>query len=227
MSSTRLPGKTLADVEGEPLLALLLRRLQHATELDRILVATSDETIDEPILDLVRTFGCDVYRGSRDDVLGRFVGAADAHPGPLVRITGDCPLIDPELVDETIRLFAGTPGCAYASNIEPRTFPDGLDVEVFNVETLRWASEHAVDASDREHVTTVVRRNLEAMTTAAVTCDEELGELRWTVDTSEDLEFLRAVVRRLGQRRHSAGVTEILGAVRAEPSLARLHGIRG
>jgi spore coat polysaccharide biosynthesis protein SpsF (cytidylyltransferase family) len=227
MSSTRLPGKSLADVDGEPLVALLLRRLGHASELDRIVVATSIDAIDDPIRDLAELLGSTVYRGSRDDVLARFIGAAALHPGPLVRITGDCPLIDPEVVDQTVRLFEATPGCGYASNIEPRTFPDGLDVEVFDARTLRWASEHALDPSDREHVTTVIRRNLGSMTTASVTCDQELGDLHWSVDTSDDLEFVRAVVRRLGTRRHTAGLAEILSTVGEEPSLAKFRGIRG
>jgi spore coat polysaccharide biosynthesis protein SpsF (cytidylyltransferase family) len=227
MSSTRLPGKSLADVEGEPLLTLLLRRLAHAQKLDRIVVATSTDQVDGPIEELAQWLGYAVYRGSRDDVLARFIGAAGSHPGPLVRVTADCPLIDPELVDQTVQLFEQTAGCAYASNIEPRTFPDGLDVEVFDAATLRWAAEHALDPSDREHVTTVIRRNLGSMTSASVTCDQELGELRWTVDTIDDLEFVRAVVQRLATRRHTAGLAEILSAVREEPSLATFRGTRG
>jgi spore coat polysaccharide biosynthesis protein SpsF (cytidylyltransferase family) len=227
MSSTRLPGKSLANVEGEPLLSLLIRRLMNASELEHIVVATSVDAVDDPIGGLAPELGCEVYRGSRDDVLGRFVGAANGYQGPLVRITGDCPLIDPAVVDETVKAFGEAMGCEYASNIEPRTFPDGLDVEVFDARTLAWAAEHATDESDREHVTTAIRRRLGGMTTAVVTCDEDLGELRWTVDTEDDLEFVRAVVRRLGGRRHSAGLEAILSAIHEAPSLADFRGRRG
>jgi spore coat polysaccharide biosynthesis protein SpsF (cytidylyltransferase family) len=227
MSSTRLPGKSLADVAGEPLLALVVRRLEHASKLERIVIATSVDVVDDPIAGLGTQLGCDVCRGSRDNVLERFVGAVGTHPGPVVRVTGDCPLIDPRVVDETVEAFEHTTGCAYASNIEPRTFPDGLDVEVFDKGTLTWAHEQASDMSDREHVTAVIRRNLHTMTTAVVTCAEDLGSLRWTVDTEEDLDFIRAVVARLGGSRYTAGLDDVLSAVREEPSLAGPYGERG
>ena len=227
MSSTRLPGKSMADVGGEPMLALLVRRLQHSEEIERIVVATSTEAEDDAIEVVARASGCAVYRGSRDDVLARFVGAAEGASGALVRVTGDCPLIDPGVVDEVIRLFHDTPGCAYASNIEPRTYPDGLDVEVLSPEILRWVAAEADDPRDREHVTTVIRRELPRLPSTALICEEQLGELRWTVDTCDDLEFIRQVVERLGARRHEARMPEILQAVRTAPSLAAFWGRRG
>ena len=141
------------------MLALLLRRLQPARELQRIVVATSTESVDDRIEDVAREIGSDVYRGALDDVLSRFEGAASRHPGPLVRVTADCPLIDPAIVDDAIRLFERTPGCAYASNVEPRTYPDGLDVEVFSAAALQRVARMTKQPADREHVTTVIRRN--------------------------------------------------------------------
>jgi spore coat polysaccharide biosynthesis protein SpsF (cytidylyltransferase family) len=227
MSSTRLPGKSLADVGGEPMLALLLRRLRRASEVDRIVVATSIDSIDDPIEDMARAIGCDVHRGSRDDVLARFVGAAEGHTGPLARVTGDCPLVDPELVDETIRLFVHDRDAVYASNIEPRSYPDGLDVEVFSSELLGQLDDEVDAPHDREHVTTAVRREPQRFRSASLVCKEQLGDLRWTVDTPDDLEFLRELAARLGSRRYEAGMHEILEAVRQEPSLATFHGRRG
>jgi spore coat polysaccharide biosynthesis protein SpsF len=227
MSSTRLPGKSLAEIEGEPMLALLLRRLQRASELQRVVVATSTEPADDRIEEVARQVGTDVYRGALDDVLARFVGAAAGHPGPLVRVTADCPLIDPGVVGEAIRLFERTRGCAYASNVEPRSYPVGLDVEVFSATTLEWAADATDDPTDREHVTTLIRRNLSQFHSAALVCEEQLSALRWTIDTVEDLDFVRAVVARLGPRRYTAGLREILAAVRQEPSLAGFHGRRG
>jgi spore coat polysaccharide biosynthesis protein SpsF len=227
MSSTRLPGKVLADVCGEPMLALLVRRLQASSELDGIVVATSTDEGDDPIEELAGELAVSTHRGPRDDVLSRFAGAAAGHAGPLVRVTADCPLIDAAVVDDVIGLFRSTDGCDYASNIEPRTFPDGLDVEVLSPATLAAASGLAVDAADREHVTTVIRSNPERFKSASLVCGEDLGDIRWTVDTEDDLEFVRQLVSRLDRRRHAAGMAEILAAVRQEPSLADYRGRRG
>jgi len=227
MSSTRLPGKSLADVEGEPLLALLVARLRQSLEIDRILVATSTDSADDPIEVEAHALHCEIHRGERDDVLARFVGAAATADGPLVRLTGDCPLIDPGIVDEVIRLFERTAGCVYASNIEPRTYPDGLDVEVFSKAILEQIAATTDDPFDREHVSSAIRRELPRLPFAAVVCDEQLGDLRWTVDTADDLEFVRRIVARLGNRRHVAGMREVLAAVRQEPSLATFRGHRG
>jgi spore coat polysaccharide biosynthesis protein SpsF (cytidylyltransferase family) len=228
MSSTRLPGKSVEDVGGEPMLALLLRRLARARELERILVATSTEPGDDPVEEVARKEGFAVYRGALDDVLGRFASAAAGHAGPLARVTGDCPLIDAAVVDEVVRLFHRTPGCEYASNIEPaRTYPIGLDTEVISADVLKRIAARSDDPYEREHVTMPIRKDLSSFRTATLTFEEQLGDLRWTVDTLEDLAFVRKVVARLGARRYVAGLNEILTAVRAEPSLATFHGRRG
>jgi spore coat polysaccharide biosynthesis protein SpsF (cytidylyltransferase family) len=227
MSSTRLPGKTLADVNGEPMLALLLRRLSHARRTDGIVVATSTDASDDPIARLALNLGMGVSRGPRRDVLERFLIAIGDRDGPIVRITGDCPLVDPAIVDDTVERFLSVSGCAYASNIQPRTFPDGLDVEVFDVAALRAVAREPLDSDDREHVTSAIRAQPERFRQAAVVCACDLGELRWTVDEPEDLEFIRALVRRLADRREQAGLAEILSAVHDEPSLAAFHGRRG
>jgi spore coat polysaccharide biosynthesis protein SpsF len=227
MSSTRLPGKSLADIGGEPSLALLVRRLARAQELDRIVVATSRDETDDPIARVAAEWGCAVHRGPRDDVLTRFVETASGHDGPLVRITADCPLIDPGVVDEVVRLYERSPGAVYASNIEPRTFPVGLDTEVVSLEALRRIDAEARDPSDREHVTLRARRDPDRFPRVNLERSEDLSQLRWTVDDPEDLEFIRRVVDRLGNRRYEAGPGEILDAVLAEPSLAHFHGLRG
>lgn len=227
MTSTRLPGKSLADVDGEPLLSLLLRRLGRASELERTVVATSSDSDDDPIEELAHGLSLDVYRGSRDDVLGRFVDAVAGHAGPVVRITGDCPLTDAAIVDDVVRLFRATPGCAYASNIEPRTYPDGLDVEVVAPEVLARLSAEVSAPDDREHVTSAIRREPQTFPSATLTCSDRLGDLRWTIDTADDLEFLRQLVPRLLPDRYTAGMKEILTAVNDEPSLAALYGRRG
>ena len=226
-SSARLPGKVLADVAGEPLLALLLRRLTRCAEVEHVVVATSDEPGDDRVESLARELGTGVYRGARDDVLARFAGAASGHGGPIARITGDCPLIDPEVVDRVIRLFRETDACVYASNVHPPTYPDGLDAEVISAEALRTADREATSAEDREHVTTFIRRQPDRFPAANQAREPDLSGLRWTVDEREDLEFVRLVATRLGDERHTAGLERILGAVRSEPSLAEFKGRRG
>jgi spore coat polysaccharide biosynthesis protein SpsF len=224
MTSTRLPGKSLADVGGEPLAALVLRRLGRASSVERVVLATSEEPADDPLVALAAEVGVGVHRGPRDDVLTRIAGAAAGHTGPVVRITADCPLIDPGVVDNVVGLFARTPGCAYASNVEPRTYPDGMDVEVIAGDALAAADAEATDPFEREHVTTAIRRDPDRFPAAALVHEgEDLGDVRWTVDHPEDLEVVREIVARLGDRRHDAGLDEILAAVRREPSLVHVH----
>jgi spore coat polysaccharide biosynthesis protein SpsF (cytidylyltransferase family) len=211
MSSTRRPGKVLADVGGEPMLALQLRRLQRAHTAEPLVVATSDEPSDDPIAALAGEVGAEVHRGSLTDVLGRFAGAARGFDGTVVRTTADCPLIDPALVDEVVAVLEATPGAQYASNIEPeRTFPVGLDVEALPAAVLRELDATVDDASEREHVTLHLRRRLGDHVVASVTTPLRRADLRWTVDTPEDLERVRDIVARLGDRRYEASWTDIL-----------------
>jgi spore coat polysaccharide biosynthesis protein SpsF len=227
MSSTRLPGKVLADLDGEAALALLLRRLAAARSLERIVLATSAEPEDDPVARLGAQLGVQVSRGPLRDVLARIVGAIGEHDGPVVRITGDCPLVDPAIVDAVLERYASAPGCAYASNVAPRTFPDGLDVEAVDAAVLRELDAEPLSAKQREHVTSAVRERPERYRQVALVHDPDLGRLCWTVDRPEDLRFMRALVRRLGERRERAGLQEILRAVRSEPSLAACGGRRG
>jgi spore coat polysaccharide biosynthesis protein SpsF (cytidylyltransferase family) len=227
MSSTRRPGKVLADVGGEPMLALMLRRLARLDGDGELVVATSEGADDDAVEAAAAPLADRVHRGSLDDVLDRFLGAVGDHDGPVVRLTADCPLADPAIVAAVIRRFAETPGCGYASNYHPRRFPVGLDVEVCSAAALRAIAAETDDPYDREHVTPALERDPERFKHAALVNPEDLGDLRWTVDHEADLEFVRRVVERLGDRRHVAGMDEILAAVRAAPSLAAFEGRRG
>src|SRR5262249_10856787 len=176
--------------------------------------------------DLAADLDVAVHRGPRDDVLTRYAGAVGSFEGTVVRVTGDCPLIDPAVVDSTIGLLERTPGCAYASNVEPRTYPDGLDVEAFTAEALTEAAGATTDPADREHVTAALRRDPRRWPQASLPGDRELADVRWSVDTEEDVGFVRLVVQRLGDRRYEAGLEEIRAAVLDEPSLADYAGAR-
>jgi spore coat polysaccharide biosynthesis protein SpsF len=216
MGSTRLPGKVLADLAGTPLLAFMVARLA-AVEVGPVIVATSDRPADDRLADLGRELGVVVVRGAEQDVLGRFLTALDQHPARhLVRVTADCPLIDPGVVADTVATHLAQDG-DYTSNTIVRTFPDGLDVEVARVEALREAAAGAVDAAAREHVTPALYRRPDRYRLAAVTSPLRLGHLRWTVDTAADLEAVRALVAATENPRH-APWTAFLGATEPTPA---------
>src|SRR5580700_5053330 len=201
MSSTRLPGKVLLDLAGEPMLARVVARTQQAKSIDRTIVATTVEPEDEPIVALCRARRWAVSRGSRDDVLDRYYQAAVADGAdPIVRITSDCPLIDPEIIDRVVARLDGT--VDYASNINPRrTFPRGLDVEVFTFAALSAAWRDDREATGREHVTPFLYRHPERFRIALVESEKpEAACHRWSVDTPEDYELMRRIYSHFGRR---------------------------
>lgn len=213
MGSSRLPGKVLAPVEGEPLLGLLLKRLRRATTIGDIVVATTTSPDDDPVAGLSRRLGARIVRGDRDDVLSRYVQAIDwdDYRGPVIRITGDCPLIDPAIIDKVAGAFWMS-SCRYASNIQVRRYPDGLDVEMVDAAVLRELAKEKLTAAEREHVTLGVRARPKQYPAVSVIGHHDLSTLRWTVDSQADLDLIRSLVRMLGDRRYSAGWREILAA---------------
>jgi len=216
MGSTRLPGKVLKPVDGLPLIELLLGRLRRARRVDEIVVATTESDQDEPLLKVVEHLGFRTVRGSERDVLARYASAAEVcEADVVVRITGDCPLIDPELVDQVVDLFLSD-GVDYASNSYPPTFPDGLDVEVFTRAALIEAVSAATETFDREHVTPYIRRN--ARSSAVVSSETDYSGLRWTVDDPEDLVVVRGVVEHFSPRR-DFGWEEVLALHSERPQL--------
>jgi spore coat polysaccharide biosynthesis protein SpsF len=199
MGSTRLPGKVLKEVSGYPLLWHIVDRLHKAKELDEIVVATSISPSDDRISDFCEGLDISYYRGSEDDVLDRYYGAAKHFVADtIVRITADCPLIDPRVLDNVVEVYSKE-GCDYASNTIDRTYPDGLDVEVFSFQALEKASLHARLPSEREHVTPYIWKNPHLFRICQVTQERDLSSLRWTVDQPQDLEFVRVVYRHLYQ----------------------------
>jgi spore coat polysaccharide biosynthesis protein SpsF len=193
MSSSRLPGKVLMPIAGRPAILLMAERVRRARSVDAVCLATSVDPSDDALAACVEEAGIAVYRGSLDDVLERFVGAARVHSAEIVvRLTGDCPLIDPELIDEAAGLIASG-GCDYASNSDPPTFPDGLDVEAMTVAALEIASAEATLGSEREHVTLFIRNHPERFRAGHVRSPVDLSALRWTVDYPDDLARVRAL----------------------------------
>ena len=194
MSSTRLPGKVMKPLAGRPMIERQLERLRRCVTLQRIIVATSLEASDDPLAAHLGALGIDVFRGSLTDVLDRYVAAARAFKiaGQVVRLTADCPLADPEVIDACVRLHAEL-GVDYCSNGRRRTFPHGLDVEAFDLDALLVAHREATDPYDREHVTPFLYRNPDRFTQGELVQARDESHLRWTVDTPEDFAFVERV----------------------------------
>lgn len=228
MSSTRLPGKVMADLAGAPMILRQIERLNRAPSLRRIVVATSDQPSDDPLARAMEAAGVLVFRGPLDDVLGRFVGALDAF-GPAdiaARLTADCPLADPGVIEATVALREAT-GADYAANAgERRTFPKGLDVEVFRVAALRAAAAETRDPYDREHVTPFLYRRPERFALAFHDQAVDEGEVRWTVDRPDDLAFVRAVYEALYPDDPAFTSDDVRAFVRTRPDLMHLGGDR-
>lgn len=198
VGSSRLPGKVLADVCGRPLLWYVVERVKRAKLVDQVVVAVPDTAEDLAIHSLCAAWNVPCVSGPEQDVLARFKLIADLwQPTPdlIVRITADCPLIDSEVIDATIEQLRD--GAMWASNIVPRAWPDGLDVEVFMRETLRWLDEQTTNPADREHVTPLLYRHGGEYGGGQLRCPVALGDLRWTVDTKEDLDWVRQVYARM------------------------------
>jgi len=195
MGSTRLPGKVLLDLAGEPVLARVVNRTQRATMLDEVVIATTTESRDEAIVGLCSSRGWAHFRGSEDDVLDRYYQAAKRHHADIVvRITSDCPLIEPEIIDLVVQELLKDGSLDYVSNtLPPRTFPRGLDVEAMTFKTLERAWQEDKNSAWREHVTPYIRRAPEKFKLKAVTNEKDLSHMRWTIDTREDLEFVRRI----------------------------------
>lgn len=221
MGSSRLPGKVLADFDGRPLLEFMLARLA-GLRVDHLVVATTESAGDDDVVALCRRLGVDVVRGPERDVLTRFRMVIDAYPADVVvRLTADCPLVDPTIVHDAVELQSRTT-YDYASNTLVRTFPDGLDVEVLTAESLRVAAAAATDDTEREHVTPFVYRRPEQFGLVTLRTDVLAGDERWTVDTPDDLSRVRSLAAGLGDRFSWLDVLAKAGRQRP-PGLGTLH----
>lgn len=227
MGSSRLPGKVLADIEGRTMLARVIDRVRLAREVHDVLVATSDAAGDDAVAAAAAAEGLTAVRGSEHDVLDRYVQAArHARLDVVVRVTADCPLLDPDLTDAVIRLVIDGQGQVdYAANTLRRTFPRGLDVEVAPMATLERAWREARSLHERAHVFPWVYEVPGRCRLAGVTHDTDWSHLRWTVDTPEDLAAVRGIYRALAGR--AFRWRDVLAVVAANPALADVNaGVR-
>ena len=217
MGSTRLPNKVMKSINGIPMIELLLSRLAKAKEVDQIIIATSIDERNIPLVTHVHSLGYACEQGSENDVLDRYINAAKTHQADvIVRITGDCPFVDPELVDEVIRSFK-TANVDYFSNIDPPTYPDGLDVEVFTFNALDRARIETRDSFDREHVTPYLRKPGKYKT-EFMQHSENLSAIRWTVDELADFEVIEKVFRHFHPKTDFTWV-DILALQKQDPAI--------
>lgn len=224
MTSSRLPGKVLFQAGGEQMLMHLVRRLRAVPSLDEIVVATTVNAIDDPLAAFSRETGVSCFRGSEDDVLGRVVGAGDfARADILVEITGDCPVIDPDLVEQTIRTFLHH-DADYVSNSVVRSYPDGMDTQVIKLSALKRAAELTDDPLDREHVSRFIYQHPELFSLVHVIAPPSLTwpELGLTLDEPRDYELLRALIEAFPEN-PTFGCGEAIGFLRQNPHLLKIN----
>ena len=221
MGSTRLPGKVLADIHGHPMLWHVVQRARAAKTLNHIVVATTSDRTDDVIASFCCEQGLSCFRGSEKDVLDRYYHAArECSADAIVRITSDCPLIDPEIIDKTVRAFLKE-SPDYASNSIVCSFPRGLDVEVMSLTALEVAWREATQGYQRAHVTPYLYENPNRFKILSLSADEDYSAQRWTVDTPEDLEFVRAVYSRFGDEVFL--FKDVLRLLDREPALAEIN----
>ena len=227
MGSTRLPNKVMQPVSASiPMIEVLLSRLRKSQEIDQIIVATSVKEINRPLADYVKKIGYDVYQGSENDVLDRYYQTALKYSSDIVvRITADCPIIDPEVVDDVIKAYKASDS-DYISNTNPPTYPDGLDVEVFSFAALKTAWQEAKKQPEREHVTPYIRES-KKFKTENITNTKDFSSERWTVDEPEDYEVIKLIFSYFSPRT-DFGWKEVLQLKEQQPELffANEHLIR-
>lgn len=221
-SSTRLPGKILLPVMGRALIEYQIERVLRARLIDRLILATTASAEDDSVEDVCRRMGIDCFRGSRDNVLERFYLAAEMYePAHVVRLTGDCPLSDPYLIDEVIAFYLDS-GCDYVANCITPCFPDGLDVEVFSFKALKEAYSKAVLPSHLEHVTPYLRQEgLFKVMEFPADCSH--ADLRWTVDEHEDFLLIKGILEGLYPAGRAFGWRSVLYFLNEHPELAGLN----
>ncbi|PAR27115.1 cytidylyltransferase domain-containing protein [Vibrio metoecus] len=222
-SSTRLPGKVLLPILDKAMLERQIERVLRCKTLNSLIIATSENSSDDAIAELAKGLDLACYRGSLDDVLDRFYQAAlIVKPSHIVRLTGDCPLADSEVIDRVVEHHIKS-GVDYTSNVCPPTYPDGLDVEVMTFASLESAWNNAQLPSEREHVTSYIRKPDAGYKLENVKNKEDLSHLRWTVDEQEDFNFVSEVYRQLYTLNPLFTTEDVLKLIEIQPEIASIN----
>jgi spore coat polysaccharide biosynthesis protein SpsF (cytidylyltransferase family) len=211
MSSNRFPGKVLTEINGRPMIFWQVKRISNSKMIDKVVVATSSDSSDDVLSEKLKTEGIIVHRGNLLDVHSRFIDVANEYPefNTIVRLTADCPLVMPEIIDEMSAEFSRL-NIDYLSNVNPATFPDGLDVEIFRRNTLVTLNEYELDSKEREHVTLGIRNRPTRYKIMNFSQSIDLSLERWTVDYPTDLDFVKQVFSQFRGREESFSYLELL-----------------
>ena len=224
MNSTRLPGKVLLDINGRPMLSYMIERVRGAQCINQILVATSDEPQDDVLYDFCKKEDIVCYRGSLNDVLARYYKAAKAiNCEVIVRLTADCPLIDPNIIDTIVKIYQSG-SYDYVANTAPpegRTFPDGMDVEVFSLQALENAWKQAKKPSEREHVTFYFWKNPELFSIFRYDLEVNLATYRLSVDYPEDFTVICSLLKGLYPQNHTFTMEDVIAFMEIHPDIVK------
>ena len=228
MNSSRFPGKVMLDLCGKTVLSHVVGRVQACEDVDQVVVATTEHPIDQRIATEALKLGAEVYRGSENDVLARYYEAAKNFDAEIViRVTADCPFFDPEVLSQMLNKFNCLPltgfSKVYLSNTRIRTYPRGLDVEIFNFPALELAYKNATLELEREHVTLYMYQHQDKFLLYDFKNDEDLSYYRWTLDTSEDFKFIETVYSELYKEGSIVSTEEVLDLLKIRPEICQLN----
>lgn len=225
MTSSRLPGKILKKVLGKSLLEYQIERLRRVKLADEAVIATTINKTDELIVQLCNSLSVLYFRGSEEDVLSRYYEAAKVHQADvIVRVTSDCPLIDPEVIDQVIKFYIDhQTEYDYVSNSLEKTYPRGMDTEVFSFKTLQEAFLEATALPDREHVTPFIYRQPDRYSLANVNYSENQSHHRWTVDTPEDFELIKKIIEAIYPKMPNFTLRDCLNLLHKNPEWSTIN----
>lgn len=223
VGSTRLPGKVLMELSGHPLIWHVINRLKQAKKVEKIILATTVNPNDDVLVEWAERNGVDCFRGSEDDVIFRFYGAAKAfNLNTIVRITADDPFKDPEIIDQVVKMFEEN-NLDFACNNNPPTFPEGLDVEVFSFKSLQEAMQADLSDFEREHVTQYFYHHPEKFKQGCLGNEKNISYLRWTIDTPLDWQMADLVYQHLFSKKEVFLMADILDLLERHPEISQIN----
>jgi spore coat polysaccharide biosynthesis protein SpsF len=225
MTSSRLPGKVLLPVNGRPMLSYLVQRLRQAESIEEIVLATTTNPTDDILIGFAKQNNISFFRGSEQDVMLRVIGASEsANADVIVEITGDCPIIDPFIVEQAIRMYRKNP-CDYLGNSIVRSYPDGMDTQVFSLDALRRSASMTNDPLDHEHVTLHIKNHPELFRIIHLVAppNEHWPELGLTLDEMDDYELLRKIIEHFGNTHPFFTCREVVSLLKESPEWVAIN----
>lgn len=224
IGSTRLPGKVLALIEGKPMIWHVIERVKQSEKIDKIILAVTNRKEDKKLSKIAKKLNVDFYAGSEKDVLDRYYQAAKKYGADtILRVTGDCPLVDPKLIDKTIDFFKEGNYDHVSTAYPVATFPDGLDLWIFKFSALKKAWKEAKLQSEREHVTSYIWKNPELFKNATINNKKNLSSMRWCVDEEPDLRLVRKIYEKLYSKNKAFLMQDVLDLFKKNPEFAKIN----